>query len=197
MAVPSLTLVSPGQHRHAPWRNGGGRTAEILSEPGPDGRFLWRLSIAEVAASGPFSDFTGYERHILLLSGNGFLLRFADGAVRRVERSLEPISFDGGIHAECELLDGPVRDLNLIVARGAARSRLEVLRLPAGARPGIPPGGTVLLHLVRGSLEAGGMALGPGDTLRADGVGDERLTVAAREESVAVLATIAPEPVLA
>jgi hypothetical protein len=195
--VPVLTLVTPGQHRRAPWRNGGGTTAEILAAPGPDGRFLWRLSIADVAAPGPFSDFAGYERHILLLSGNGFVLRLADGAVRRFERPLEPFTFDGGVHAECELLDGPVRDLNLIVARDAFRGRLEVIRPAAGARREIRTSGTAVVHLVRGALEADGVALGPGDTLRADGLGEGRLAVVAGEDAVAVLATVTPAPMLA
>ena len=42
-----------------PWRNGGGTTSEIVVEPGPGGRFHFRLSIADVEASGPFSGFPG------------------------------------------------------------------------------------------------------------------------------------------
>jgi hypothetical protein len=41
------------------------------------------------------------------------------------------------------------------------------------------------------------MALGPGDTLRADGLADGRLTLTAGEDSVAVVATITPAPALA
>jgi environmental stress-induced protein Ves len=190
--MPRLALVTMGEQRRMPWRNGGGTTAEVLSEQGPDGGLLWRLSIAEVAASGPFSDFAGYERHILLLAGDGFVLRFAGGPACRLDRPLEPFTFDGGRPVDCELLGGPVRDLNLMVARGAAEGSLRVLRIPAGRRVELPLTGTVLLYLVEGNLQGGGVPLTPGDTLHAEGPGGEVLDVSAARGSVAVLATITP-----
>ncbi len=54
-----------------PWKNGGGRTAEILAMPegaGLDG-FDWRISTAEVAQSGPFSLFAGLDRWLTVLEG--------------------------------------------------------------------------------------------------------------------------------
>jgi environmental stress-induced protein Ves len=188
--MPALVRLTPRDYRRTSWRNGGGETTELLAEPGPGGRFLWRLSIADVASSGPFSDFSGYERHILLLSGNGFVLRFPEAPARRLDRRLEPFAFDGGWHAECELIDGPVRDLNLMVARSAGVGRLRVLRTPAGGRAEIPLEGTALLHVLEGVLEAGSIRLEPGDTLRADGAAGEAVVAAAREESLAVVATI-------
>jgi environmental stress-induced protein Ves len=187
-----LALITQGEWRRMPWKNGGGVTSEVLSEPGPDGRFLWRLSIAEVAASGPFSDFAGYERHILLLEGDGFVLRLDGAPPQRMDRRLEPFTFDGGRPAACELLGGPVRDLNLMVARGAGEGGLQVIRLPAGGRLELPLAGTVVVHVVEGALEGGGMRLAPGDTLRAEGVEGELLTVSAVEGSVAVVGTIVP-----
>jgi len=192
--VTRLTLVPPSDWRHVPWRNGGGTTAEVLAEPGPGGRFLWRLSIADVAAAGPFSDFTGYDRHILLLAGKGFVLRFAEAPARRLDRSLEPFAFDGGWRAGCELVDGPVRDLNLMVSRDRARGALRVIRLAAGERAELPLAGTVLLHLVEGSLEAGGLPLSPGDTLRVDGGEGEPFAVVAGAPSSLVVATVTPAP---
>jgi environmental stress-induced protein Ves len=175
-----------------PWKNGGGVTSEVLSEPGPAGRFLWRLSIAEVAASGPFSDFPGYERHILLLQGDGFVLRLAGAPPLRLDRRLEPFTFDGGRPVECELLGGPVRDLNLMVAREAGKGGLRVIRIAAGGRIELPLAGTVVVHVVEGAVEVGGVRLAPGDTLRAEGAGGEVLALAAVEGSVAVVGTIGP-----
>jgi uncharacterized protein len=184
--------LGPRDHRRMPWRNGGGTTAEIAAEPAGPAGFLWRLSIAEVAASGPFSDFGGYDRHILLLEGRGFVLHFAEAPSRRLDRPLEPFTFDGGWRASCELVDGPVRDLNLMVAQGAAVGSLEILRIPAGERAGLPPAGTVLLHLLEGALDAGGLRLQAGDTLRADGAQGEAIAVAAAADAVAVVATVSP-----
>jgi hypothetical protein len=77
-----------------PWRNGGGTTSEIAVEPAPGGRFRHRLSIADVTASGPFSDFAGYDRHILLLAGRGFTLRVDGDAPRVVDRATAGGSLD-------------------------------------------------------------------------------------------------------
>ena len=188
--MPRLARVTQGEWRRMPWKNGGGVTSEVLSEPGPDGRFLWRLSIAEVAASGPFSDFAGYERHILLLEGDGFVLRLAGAPPLRLDRRLEPFTFDGGRPAECELLGGPVRDLNLIVAREAGAGGLRVIRIAAGGRIELPLAGVVFVHVVEGAVDSGGVRLGPGDTLRAGGDEGEVLAVAAVEGSVAVVGTV-------
>lgn len=190
--MATIVRIGPGDCRRMPWRNGGGTTTEISAEPAGPGKFLWRLSIAEVAASGPFSDFTGYDRHILLLAGRGLVLHFAEAPSRALHRPLDPFSFDGGWRASCELVDGPVRDLNLMVARGAAEGALEVLRIPAGSRVELPPARTLLLHLLEGAVEAGGIRLAAGDTLRADEAGGTRVALAAAEDAVAVLATILP-----
>ena len=76
-----LTKLTPERYKRMPWKNGGGMTTEILAEPNPNGDgFLWRISIAEVAMSGPCSDFSDYLRSIMLLEGNGFILKCADAA---------------------------------------------------------------------------------------------------------------------
>jgi uncharacterized protein len=188
----TLVRLTPPDYRRMPWRNGGGTTTEIAAEPGGPAGFLWRLSIAEVAASGPFSDFGGYDRHILLLEGRGFVLHFAEAPSRRLDRPLEPFAFDGGWRATCELVDGPVRDLNLMVARGAAAGSLGVLRIPAGTRVDLPLAGTALLHLLEGALDVGGTRLQAGETLRADGAQGEPIAVVAAADAVAVRATISP-----
>jgi environmental stress-induced protein Ves len=51
------------------WKNGGGTTTQILVEPQGAARLAWRVSVADVAASGPFSSFPGYERHIVVIEG--------------------------------------------------------------------------------------------------------------------------------
>ncbi len=175
-----------------PWRNGGGTTSEIAVEPGPAGRFRFRLSIADVAASGPFSDFTGYDRHILLLEGRGFTLRVAGDAPRVVDRPLVPHAFDGDRSAACELHDGPVRDLNLIVDRATSRGTLAVARLVAGERMELAPAATVLAYLVSGAVVAGDVRLAPGDVLRVDGDDARGPAIEAVAGSALVVATIGP-----
>ena len=85
-------------------------------EPAGAADFLWRISVAEIEASGPFSDFAGYRRYMVLLRGAGLDLRFENGERRTLRRIGDLAAFDGAWRTECELLDGPCADLNLIVA---------------------------------------------------------------------------------
>jgi hypothetical protein len=107
-----------------PWKNGGGITHEALRVPAAGDSFHWRVSVAQVDGSGPFSDFAGYRRYMTLLEGAGIALRFGDGTNKALRRAGELAEFDGAMTTYGELIDGPCRDLNLIVAKsmGAAVS---------------------------------------------------------------------------
>ena len=121
-----VTRLGPRDFRQQPWKNGGGTTTEIAVFPA-SGRPLWRVSIADVAASGPFSDFSGYERTIMLLDGDGMVLDFDRAEPATLDRRFQSHVFDGGWKCDCTLIGGPVRDLNLMVDRTAARGTLEVI----------------------------------------------------------------------
>ena len=81
-------------YRRMPWKNGQGVTREIAREPAEGEDFLWRLSIAEVAASGDFSLFPGYDRTITLIEGAGMRLVFEEAPEKRIEHrfgALQPV----------------------------------------------------------------------------------------------------------
>ena len=102
-----------------PWRNGGGVTRELLAWP--DARdWRVRVSVADIEADGPFSAFPGVQRWFAVLKGAGVALCI-DGAAQRLTRSDAPFAFDGAAQPTCRLLDGPTRDLNLML-RGAGGS---------------------------------------------------------------------------
>ncbi len=110
------------------WKNGGGTTREIVSWPPyaePD-EFAWRVSIATIAASGPFSTFDGVDRTIMLLDGDGVRLR-SEGFEEVLELPFQPFSFDGGVPVDCTLLGGPSTDFNLMVRRGQGRADLRIV----------------------------------------------------------------------
>ena len=71
-----MRIIRAEEHRVVPWKNGGGITREVLVEPDPadPAQFLWRISIATVAAPGPFSLFPGVDRSIAVLEGAGLRL---------------------------------------------------------------------------------------------------------------------------
>ncbi len=114
---PALRIVRKSSFTPKPWKNGGGVTYEALRMP-PDGEaFAWRVSVAHIEDSGPFSDFAGYDRTMVLLKGKGLRLAFADGAERRLERVGDLAEFDGASAPQCTLLGGPCIDLNVMVAK--------------------------------------------------------------------------------
>jgi len=151
-----IRIVSPADHRRMRWKNGAGATTEIaIDPPGSDvgGRFRWRLSIADVESSGPFSAFPGYERTIMVIAGHGMDLAVGDQPGRRLDRLFEPYVFSGDSAAECRLLEGPIRDFNLMVERSSLRSRMEVLRLEAEPRPLDLASAARIIHCFEGLID--------------------------------------------
>jgi uncharacterized protein len=117
--VPAdLKIIRKSSFRATPWKNGGGMTHEAIRVPAAGDAFLWRVSVAHIDSSGPFSDFAGYSRNMVLLRGSGLRLEFADGGRRVLRRIGECVQFDGAMATHCELLRGPCVDLNFIVSKG-------------------------------------------------------------------------------
>ncbi|MDH5798535.1 MAG: HutD family protein [Paracoccaceae bacterium] len=93
------------------WKNGGGVTREI-AVAGAHGMTIWRLSIADVAVDGPFSDFSGLMRILTVIRGNGMDLISAQGILSADLN--RPVRFDGALKINSVLKDGPIQDLNLM-----------------------------------------------------------------------------------
>ncbi len=145
-----------------PWKNGGGSTREIACWPQGAGfdDFLWRVSIARIAASGPFSRFAGVDRVITLLEGDGVRLQ-GHGVNHRLDQPLAPFAFSGDNAIDCTLLGGPSSDFNVMTRRGRLRATLQVL--DAGAE--LPAASHGLLLAWRGHWQAAGQLLAHGQGL--------------------------------
>jgi environmental stress-induced protein Ves len=126
-----LQIVRKSSFTASPWKNGGGITHEALRVPQTGEPFRWRVSVAHIDASGPFSDFGGYNRKMVLLRGGGVTLKFGEGETRELRRVGDLAEFDGAEAAYCELLDGACVDLNLMVLK-SIEATASVLRLDAG-----------------------------------------------------------------
>ncbi len=115
-----------------PWKNGGGITRELAISPPGAGfdDFLWRVSVADVTKSGPFSMLPGIDRVIVLLEGEGMLLR-GPGDTHALVTPFEAHAFAGETPIDAVLRDGATRDFNLMTRRGAAHGTVSVWR---GAR---------------------------------------------------------------
>ena len=132
------------------WKNGGGITHEMIRVPATGDPFLWRVSIAQIDASGPFSNFTGYARKMVLLRGAGLRLSFAAGPDRDLRDIGDMTEFDGAAATQCELMNGPCTDLNLMVSASVTGVRAWVERLlePRPLRPAFQ--GAVLAFAICG-----------------------------------------------
>jgi uncharacterized protein len=130
----TLTFHSAADRVVTPWKNGGGVTREVAAARGSGtvgslSDFLWRISLADIAAAGPFSVFDGYGRVITLVRGAGMVLTI-DGVEHRVDARFVPLEFSGGSRTDCVLIDGPVVDFNVMTRTGAAKADVTFVRLP-------------------------------------------------------------------
>ena len=125
MRVAGAQLLPAAARAAQPWKNGGGLTREVaVHPPGSDlDSFSWRVSVAEVSAGGPFSQFAGVDRRMAVLAG---ILEFAlpGQAPLRLAPTSEPVAFAGDAVAAAAPCGGTVTDLNVMTRRGRFDSRL-------------------------------------------------------------------------
>lgn len=120
-----VRLYRAQDYPRMPWRNGGGTTQEVACNDGGDSAaFEWRLSIADVAQDGGFSSFKGLQRIITVLEGAGIALT-VDGQAQAPLRPRQAYAFSGDARVDCRLLDGAIRDFNLIYSPRHYRARLQ------------------------------------------------------------------------
>jgi environmental stress-induced protein Ves len=112
-----------------PWKNGGGVTREAIRMPPDTESFGWRVSFAQIDASGAFSDFSGYERHMVLLRGAGVRLAFVGGKQESLLEVGSLAHFDGAVATHGKLVHGACIDLNLIVSKALHTAVTSVLRV--------------------------------------------------------------------
>jgi uncharacterized protein len=124
-----MIILREPSYRAEPWKNGGGVTREILREPVGAAEFDWRLSLATIDSSGPFSSFDNYHRTLVLVRGAGVELSFAHHGTSKLTSPGQCVSFDGAWQTRCALLDGPSTDLNLIVSQQRAQSATRAVQL--------------------------------------------------------------------
>ncbi len=150
-----VTWRTPADYRPMPWKNGGGTTTELAIYPARAAvtePFVWRFSLANLTASGPFSVFAGYDR--LLLQTAGQPMRLDHGEQGSTELSPHAAHrFSGDWSTYGTLGSGPAQDLNLMVRRDVAHGSMELLNLAQGeARALEVTAAFTLLYLLQGQL---------------------------------------------
>ena len=148
----SIEVITPAQWQTQRWQNGGGITHQLCRQDDENG-LLWRLSIAEVASDGPFSRFDNIDRIIMLLTGAGFSLHGVGDNPQVLETPLMPFTFAGETPIHCTLLNGALRDFNLMTRRGALQAQLQVLTIGSAIQTLLLSTQT-LVYIASGSVNA-------------------------------------------
>ena len=161
-----MKLLRAQDYKIVPWKNGGGRTAEIAVFP-PNAtmeEFDWRLSMADVASDGPFSVFPDIDRTLTLLEGEGMALEIEGRDSVVLDPASAPLAFPGDVPVMARLVGGPIRDLNVMSRRGRYTHRVERLEID-GSRTLEVTAELAVLFCVEGNGLVGGEAMGRHDAL--------------------------------
>ncbi|MDX8438302.1 HutD/Ves family protein [Mesorhizobium australafricanum] len=167
-----MRILRAAGYRVMPWKNGGGTTTEIAVSPHSAGLddFDWRVSMARVETSGPFSSFAGIDRTLSVLEGDGIVLDIAGRPPVRLAAASAPLAFPGDVPTSAALINGPITDLNVMTRRGRMTHKVE--RRPLSGEIRLRPNADTTLIL---AVDAGvtlfthdGSDLGPLDALILD-----------------------------
>ena len=164
-----MRIIRAADCRRMPWKNGGGETVEIAISPEGAGLddFDWRLSMARVEGDGPFSLFTGVDRTLAVLEGEGLALAVGRQDPVRLTDCSAPFSFPADMETSSSLIAGPITDLNMMTRRGRVVHSMR--RLTVNGTFDVTSTARELLLFCRsgnfGIEVAGNLVLGPHDTL--------------------------------
>jgi environmental stress-induced protein Ves len=114
-----------------PWKNGGGETYEIAASPPGAGldAFDWRISIARLHASGPFSHFPGIARLTAMLEGE-VVLTVRGQAPARLTPATPAHAYPGDADTHGELIGEAALDLNVMTRATVCSARLTKVSAP-------------------------------------------------------------------
>lgn len=120
-----IELIKADQYTKMLWKNGAGFTLEIARSQG-EADFEWRISMADVTTSGPFSLFPNKQRIISVLDGQGMVLHVDDLPAKTLNQG-DIFAFHGESQVQSELVEGAIRDLNLIYDPAKFHARFQWL----------------------------------------------------------------------
>ncbi|MBN6513999.1 HutD family protein [Acinetobacter pittii] len=120
-----IELIRADQYTKMLWKNGAGFTLEIARSQG-EADFDWRISMADVTTSGPFSLFPNKQRIISVLDGQGMVLHEDDLPAKTLNQG-DIFAFHGESQVQSKLVDGAIRDLNLIYDPAKFHARFQRL----------------------------------------------------------------------
>lgn len=126
-----MEIIRYSELKPQPWRNGGGVTRELASNPqaasAQDDAWDWRVSIAEISKAGPFSTFVGTDRVLTVIDGELLLLN-VNGAEQPLEKH-RPFRFSGDAPSSATLPTGNVQALNVLTRKGSFKGYTSIIEL--------------------------------------------------------------------
>jgi environmental stress-induced protein Ves len=157
--LSSFTPFAIDALRSEPWRNGAGWTRTVCAQqpstaPSKQANGasklqpLWRISVADITAAGMFSQFEGIDRTAVMVQGGR--LQLSNDAVQLDFDGIgSQIQFPGEWSLYCSEPQVPTQLLNIMVQRGQAAARVQVLENTALT---LTPGAQQLVLVLRGSF---------------------------------------------
>jgi environmental stress-induced protein Ves len=178
-----------------PWKNGGGHTREVaVFPPGADlDSFEWRISLAQIGADGPFSTFSGVDRVLTVIKGEGLLLT-VDDRMLALDAASPPLAFPGEARVSARLTDGSINDLNVMVRRDKWRARTRRLTVTGASDVAAKARVTLVLVLdpLRVLRPGGAIDLAPLDAVLLEH-GHSHLSLEGRGRTLISEITVDPE----
>jgi environmental stress-induced protein Ves len=120
-----VQILKHNHYKNMPWKSGMGMTSQIAIFPEEadftKDSYLWRLSSARVTTNSRFSNFSGYDRLIVVIRGGGLLLN------KQKILPFVPHFFRGEEKIICEPIAGAVTDLGVIYNREKVRVDARIL----------------------------------------------------------------------
>ena len=152
----TLRKKTPANYRVMSWASGDGSTTELYVSPNgsslTDKSAHWRISMASVPESGPFSLLPAYKRIITVVEGEGFQLTGNMDTDIEIKPGVIH-AFSGAEAIECELLGGPCLDLNFMYQADKVIGSLAFLEQAAPIHASITtrsPKETIILVCLKG-----------------------------------------------
>ena len=121
--------MSDKDFKRIPWKSGKGFTTELKVDYSSESeRFELRLSRAEIVNDGEFSDFSGYDRILIMIDDNGVLLEHNNRKKDIMKKCFDTAHFSGDWTTFAKLTDGAIKDFNIITSRDSYISKAEITK---------------------------------------------------------------------
>lgn len=167
--MPLMEIIRFAELKESNWKNGGGITREIANAAIAASP-VWRVSLADVSADGPFSDFSDFVRILTVVKGQGMILQSDSGDFDAKPRV--PVRFSGALKIHGQLKSDFVHNFNFMFNPDYCTGDVTVLDAPQTRSLALTERHQFAVHCLTGTVTIDdGDQLLPGDTafIGADG----------------------------